>query len=112
MSDVGVKYDGGKTPMEMLPPEALEEIARVMQFGAGKYGRANWTNGLAYSRLISAALRHIMEFQKGVTTDPESNTHHLANAATNLLFLLWQEVHKKEFDDRWIHVVQDKQGDK
>jgi hypothetical protein len=33
-----MKYDNGKAPLALLPPEALIKIAEVLAFGAEKYG--------------------------------------------------------------------------
>lgn len=102
MSIEGLKFDQNKAPMELLPYESLEEIAKVLAFGAKKYERANWANGINQSRLISAALRHIGQFNSGEDYDKESETLHLANAACNLLFAIWMYKNKPDMDDRWI----------
>jgi Domain of unknown function (DUF5664) len=105
MSDnksVGIKFDGDKPPMDLLPYESLEEVAKVLGFGAKKYARANWANGINQSRLISAAMRHIGQFNNGEDLDKESNTLHLANAACNLLFAIWMYKNRPDMDDRWV----------
>ena len=88
---VGVKFDLEKPMLDLIPYDSLEEIGKVLNFGAKKYDRANWANGISYSRLISASLRHINQFNKGEDKDPESQASHIANAACNLIFLLWME---------------------
>lgn len=98
----GVKFDTEKVPMELLPYESLEEIAKVLAFGAKKYERANWANGIEMSRLISASLRHIGQFNSGQDLDDESHTLHLANAACNLLFAIWIFKNRPDLDNRWI----------
>lgn len=37
MSNAAIKYDAEKPPMELLPGDALQEIAKVLEFGARKY---------------------------------------------------------------------------
>jgi len=37
-----MKFDEGKAPLALIPPEALLEIAEVFGFGAEKYGVNNW----------------------------------------------------------------------
>lgn len=86
----GTKHDSAKPDLSLLPFPALEEVARVMMFGAGKYGRSNWKGGLAEERLIAAALRHIGRDLEGEKLDGESGEQHVAHAACNLLFILWQ----------------------
>ncbi len=97
----GVKYDGQKAPMDLLPYESLEEIAKVLGAGEKKYGTANWTKGIEMRRLLSAALRHIGQFNSGEDKDEETDTLHLANAATNLLFAIWMYKHRPDLDNRW-----------
>lgn len=35
----GVKFDAGKTRLDLFPPEALEEIGKVLTYGAKKYSQ-------------------------------------------------------------------------
>jgi len=102
MSEGGVKHDNGKEPLDLVPYEALQEIARVLDFGKQKYGRANWANGINYSRLIAAAMRHLNQYNSGIDTDNETGISHAAHAACNLMFLLWMEKNRPDMDDRWI----------
>lgn len=97
----GKKFDSEKIPLELLPSEAVEEIGKVLQMGATKYGRANFAEGIEYSRLISAAMRHLLAFNRGEDYDLESNLNHIAHSATNLIFLLYMIKHKPNLDDRW-----------
>lgn len=101
-NSVGVKFDSGKAPMDLLPYESLEEIAKVLAFGAKKYERANWAQGINQSRLISAAMRHLGQYNNGEDFDSESETLHLANAACNLLFAIWMHKNRPDMDDRWV----------
>lgn len=94
------KHDQGKPRMELLPPKALEEISKVLDFGAKKYGDFNWLGGFGYSRLIGACLRHVFEFVGGANKDKESGLHPLAHAACCLLFLLEFIVRDLGTDDR------------
>lgn len=89
----GRKFDNGKPMMSLVPPWALEEIAKVMTMGAKKYAKDNWKlvpDGR--QRYIDAMLRHINAFQKGEINDPEMGTHHLAHAACCLMFILDSDV--------------------
>lgn len=97
---IGLKFDNNKSPLELIPYEALDEIGKVLAAGAKKYKRFNWTNGINYSRLIGAALRHINQFNSGEDKDNETNTNHIANAICNLMFILYFEKHRKDLDDR------------
>jgi hypothetical protein len=96
----GVKFDSDKIRVDLLPAVALEEIAKVLTFGAKKYSAWNWSKGLSYSRLLGASLRHLLAFMRGEDKDPESGLSHIAHAGCCILFLLWHEKYKKELDDR------------
>ena len=94
------KDDKGKPALSLLPRSAVEEIAAVLEMGAQKYGRDNWKEGMHWTRLIDAALRHIYAFADKEDIDPESGITHLAHAATNLMFLLEYYKKQKGEDDR------------
>lgn len=101
--NIGIKFDQGKEPLDLIPYEALREIAIVLGKGAERYQPFNWCSGISYRRLLSATERHIGKYKSGEDIDPDFKTNHLANAACNLLFILYYEAHKKyyeQFDDR------------
>lgn len=88
----------------LLPSEALEEIARVYDFGARKYAAHNWRKGYEWNKSFSALCRHIFAWWRGEDLDPESNLSHLAHAGFHVLSLLtfWLKRDKYgEFDDRY-----------
>jgi hypothetical protein len=90
---VGVKADGEKVRMELLPFSALEEIAEVLTYGAKKYAPDNWKKVRdAKPRYTGALLRHLASWQKGEKLDLESGLSHLAHMGANILFLLWYEA--------------------
>ena len=91
----GVKYDGEKPMMQLLPPNALVEVAKVLTFGAKKYSPGNWkyVDNLQ-ERYTGAALRHIFAIMAGENTDDDSGLHHLAHAICCLLFKLEDEIEK------------------
>lgn len=97
----GVKHDTGKPRMSLIPRAALEAEARVMGFGERKYSSQNWRAGFAVSRLLDAALRHIVAYADGETLDPESGLSHLAHARCCLAFAIEQEVYGTGTDDRY-----------
>lgn len=86
--DVGRKYDSGKPRLDLLPFDALAEVAKVMTFGANKYGDDNWRMVEPASRYESAMLRHYAAHKAGEQVDPETGMSHLAHMATNALFIL------------------------
>lgn len=100
MKTAGVKFDYGKPPMHLLDSYAIEQLARVLEFGAKKYAEHNWRKGIAKTRLIAAALRHLFAYLRGEDTDPETGLSHAAHAMCCCMFLLGLE-HRKDLDDRY-----------
>jgi len=67
---------------------AMEEVAKVLTFGAKKYSPNGWRNGFMWTRLIGSTLRHLSAFSRGEDLDPESGLSHLSHAGANILFLI------------------------
>ena len=93
----GTKYDDGKVPLDLWSPDALEETAKVLAFGAKKYGAYNWADGIKYSRVFAALLRHLWDFWRGKKLDKESGLPHLAHAMCCLMFLLHYETNRRKY---------------
>ena len=93
MSEQGRKYDGGKLRYDLIPVLALEETTRVVTKGAEKYDDENWKLvPEGRRRYLAAAMRHIQQWRKGEIYDDEMGTHHIANAISNLMFILEKEL--------------------
>lgn len=92
LSDFGVdkaaRYNEGKPRLGLLPPELMVEVAKVMTFGASKYGDDNWKKGLSDENCLSSCMRHLAKYMAGNEFDAESGLPHLAHAACNIAFLL------------------------
>lgn len=94
------KHDDGKARWHLVPVEAMEEVVRVLDYGARKYAPDNWrTVPEAHDRYCSAALRHLVAHRKhmrgnGPAHDTESGLSHLAHALCCLLFLLQFEMER------------------
>lgn len=102
MAKEAVKYDDGKGPWHLLPFHAIAEIVNVLAHGAKKYAPRNWEKGLIYSRVYSAAMRHLTAWWQGEDNDKDSGLSHLAHAGCCILFLLTFVVEKRgdTLDDR------------
>ena len=96
----GRKDDTGKLPWHLLPGDAIEELVKVLQFGANKYSDRNWEAGMEWSRPFSALMRHMWAWWRGEDTDKETELCHLAHAGCCVLFLLAYSVRNKQGDDR------------
>lgn len=98
---VGVKFDGDKPRMSLMPFNALMEISKVFTYGAKKYSSDNWRDGMRHRRMCDALLRHISAWLEGEDNDEESGLPHLAHAGCCLLMLLGMVLDKSGEDDRW-----------
>ena len=87
--DGGMKFDTGKLDYTLVPWDGLDEIVKVLEFGARKYARDNWqlVEG-GEQRYLAAAFRHLIAYNRGEKIDPETGVSHFAHAGCCLLFLL------------------------
>jgi hypothetical protein len=99
-----VKHDQDKPRIDLIPPQAIIDIAKVLTYGAGKYDSHNWRDngGLDYSRLYAAAQRHLLSFWDGQSLDKETGMSHLAHAACCIVFLMSYEAEDNGKDDRYL----------
>lgn len=96
----GVKFDNGKTRLELVPPEGVFAVADILTGGAVKYAARNWEQGMEWSRPYAAAQRHLYAWWSGEDRDRDTNKSHLWHAACNLFFLITYEARGKGTDDR------------
>lgn len=102
MHKAGLRYNEGKVPISMVldAQDALLGCAAVLAFGAQKYDRGNWLNGLKYTETADSALRHLMKFLCGEELDKESGLPHVDHFLCNALFLSQMSKTHPQFDDR------------
>ena len=92
MSEQGRKFDSGKLRYDLIPVLAQEEVVKVVTLGAEKYDPENWKRvPEGRRRYYAAAMRHMEAWRKGEKQD-EIGTHHIANAISNLMFILEKEL--------------------
>jgi len=96
----GRKDDVGKARYDLMPPEVEEAIAKVLAFGAAKYGERNWERGMNWGRPFAALRRHMAAWWSGEANDPETGMSHLHHACANIAFLIAFEARKIGKDDR------------
>ena len=108
----GLRYNSGKTRLELVSNLAVNEMAKVYTYGAEKYtlynedgtiksdGSNNWRNGMKWSTVLASLKRHISAFENGEDFDLESSQYHLAHAMTNCSFLLEYYKIYPQGDDR------------
>jgi len=100
--EVGNKLDAGKPMLSLIPKEAMWGMANAFTYGAKKYSAHNFKQGIAYSRLADAALRHITAYMDGENIDEESGNCHLDHALASLAMLKYMSVNKQSEDDRFL----------
>lgn len=108
-----------KLRWDLLPLQEIEDVVKVYTAGAEKYGDNNWQNlENGYQRYKAALFRHLLEYEKGIDVDPETNCLHLAQVAWNAIAMLYFSKHitdrrdqienlVKAMDDRILKQVDD-----
>lgn len=97
----GIKWDNGKPRLTLVDPEFSGSMARVLHMGEERYGKGNWKNGIAFSRLLDAARRHIAAVESGEDIDPDSGFPHVAHVACNMMFIhYFMQLGRDDLDDR------------
>lgn len=90
------KFDKGKLKYDLVPWDALDEVVRVLQHGAIKYGPESWKKVYPKRRYKNALLRHVSDYiGKQEQDDQDSGIHHLAHAICNCLFLIHSDQKEK-----------------
>lgn len=102
---LGLKHDVEKPSLAYIPKAALWAEGEAFKYGAKKYEAWNYRNGIALTRTLSAAIRHIVQFLDGENTDSESGVNHLGCARANLGMALDTLENHPEFDDRYMPKV-------
>jgi len=97
---VAIKHDQAKNRLDLLPFDSINEIAKILTFGAQKYSDRNWENGFNWGRVYAALQRHLNLWFMGEDLDEETNLSHLAHAGCDLLFLLTFVLRDIGEDDR------------
>lgn len=102
LGQTGTKHDGDKPAISYIPKAALWEEGKAFAYGAQKYSQHNFKHGIAITRTLSAAMRHIIQFLDGENIDKESGCHHLGSARANIAMALDTLArYGDKFDDRF-----------
>ena len=112
MADVitdGLKHDGGKPRLDLVPPELIEAVGAVMTHGAEKYGEGSYRN-VEPKRYRAALMRHICKWLKNpYGKDEDSGLPHLWHIACNVAFLI--ELDKEDETICYLSKAMEKQLD-
>lgn len=93
-----IKHDAGKPRYDLIPPDALAEVALAYTVGC-KYGARNWEQGMRWGRMYRALLSHANAFWGGESRDHEGH-HHLAAVVFCAMALMSYERRGIGEDDR------------
>ena len=86
--DQTVKKDAGKPRLTLVPPQIIYDIARVREYGVGKYGNTESWKDVELIRYRDAAYRHLLAYVNDPDgCDAESGLPHLWHLACNIAFL-------------------------
>ena len=90
---------------DLLPPYAIERLAKHFENGAVKYQDRNWERGIPLMRYLDSALRHMFKLLDGQTDED-----HAAAAMWNIACYIQTEkwikegILPKELDDRPVRI--------
>ena len=99
-SNSGLRYDSGKPRFDLVPPEAMIELAAHYERGARKYADRNWEKGMDWGKCFSSMQRHAWAWAQGEDLDNETGTHHMIAVAWNAIALYTYAMRKIGNDDR------------
>ena len=94
--DTGAARDmhEGKGRYDLIPWDAIHELAIHCENGAKKYGERNCEKGIPVHSLIDSAIRHLSCYLRGMKDEP-----HLRAAMWNVAFAIWMEKNRPEMQD-------------
>lgn len=95
MKQPALKYNAGKTRLDLLPPKAIVALGEVLTYGAYKYADNSWQE-VEPHRYEAALLRHLMAYKMGEKLDVESGLSHLAHVLCNAAFLVALEAETRK----------------
>ena len=101
--DVGssaLRYNSGKLQWSLVDFDALEDMVRVLEFGAKKYDADNWKKGLQTNEIAESMMRHLFAYLRGEDIDPESGLPHTGHIMCNAMFLSYMQKFAPKFDGR------------
>lgn len=99
----GSKKDEGKLRYELLPADVLEELVKTYMVGATKYPKGDystWTDGMKWSRVFGALMRHAWRWWRGERYDPVDGQSHLTAIIWNAMTLCAYELRNIGEDNR------------
>lgn len=84
-----------KVQPTLVEPEYILGTARVLTFGANKYGKENWKKCEDIQLYKDALQRHLFAYLSGELIDKDTGELHLYHISCNVMFLSWFENNLK-----------------
>lgn len=97
---------------DLIPPDALEEVAKIFGWGCTKYSDRNWEKGYKWGLSYAAMCRHMAAFWRRADLDDESGMRHMAHAVWHGLVLLTFSMRNIGTDSRGVACTPDPVPDK
>lgn len=86
------KNDELKPRWDLIDLKYIEDVVKVLTFGAKKYKDYGWREVKPFKeRYLSALMRHVAAWSSGEIFDKETGQSHLDHVICNALFLKWWE---------------------
>lgn len=91
---VGFKNDKGKLRLDLFSPFFIEAISEVQTWVVerGEYPERNWENGMHWSRLFGAIMRHLWRWWMGEEFDRKTELPHLWHAGCCIMYLVHYDI--------------------
>lgn len=101
-----MKKDYGKPRFDLIPADALMELAKLYELGSQKYDDNGWLKdgGMAYHRIFRALMSHATKFWQGEDYDQDDGQHHMTSVAWCAFALLTYHLRGMGTDDRFFKV--------
>jgi len=92
-----IRHNDGKLQWSLVDFDSLEDMVRVLEYGAKKYSRDNWKKGLKTNEIFESLMRHMVAYMRGEDIDPESGLPHTGHILCNAMFLSYMNRCKPAF---------------
>jgi uncharacterized HAD superfamily protein len=100
MREKGDRYNEGKLRLDLITPQMMKGLGRVLTHGTRKYSDRNWEIGLEWTGVAASLKRHLLAFEEGEDYDSESGLLHIEHVLANAGFLATYYETRPEYDDR------------
>jgi len=79
-----------KSRIDLISPEFILEIWNILYYWTEKYKANSW-QWIPLDDHYASAMRHLLEWKKWNKYDKESWKSHIIHAATNLMFIFYNQ---------------------